>query len=97
MNKWLLVDDLPVSVTEGELRGIFERYGAVQSVDTLTDRETGQSRGHGFVEMAEAGAAADAIEILDSTQLKGRGLTVKVARQKQPRGLGAGISRRQRS
>jgi len=90
MGKKLYVGNLPFSVTEDELREIFERHGRVDSVNVITDRETGRPRGFGFVEMAEASAATDAIRALDGTQLGGRALKVNEAQDKRAGGGGGG-------
>jgi RNA recognition motif-containing protein len=75
LSKKLYVGNLPFSSTEPELRELFERHGSVESVNVITDRETGRPRGFAFVEMSEASAASDAIKALDGTQLGGRALT----------------------
>ena len=90
MGKKLYVGNLPFSATEDELREIFERHGKVDSVSVITDRETGRARGFGFVEMAEASAAADAIRALDGTQMGGRALKVNEAQDKRSGGGGGG-------
>jgi RNA recognition motif-containing protein len=90
MGKKLYVGNLPFSTTEDELREIFERHGRVDSVNVITDRETGRPRGFGFVEMAEASAATDAIRALDGTQLGGRALKVNEAQDKRSGGGGGG-------
>ena len=90
MSKKLYVGNLPFSSTEPELRELFERHGSVESVNVITDRETGRPRGFAFVEMAEASAASDAIKALDGTQLGGRALRVNEAQDKQRGGGGGG-------
>ena len=92
MGKKLYVGNLPFSATEDELREIFERHGQVESVSVITDRETGRARGFGFVEMAEASAATDAIRALDGTQMGGRALKVNEAQDKRSGGGGGGRS-----
>ncbi|KUJ96122.1 MAG: hypothetical protein PWR24_1515 [Desulfonauticus sp.] len=76
----LYVGNLPWGTTEQELMNLFSQYGEVSSVKIITDRETGRSRGFGFVEM-ESGAE-DALK-LDGTELEGRGLKVNHARPKK--------------
>jgi RNA recognition motif-containing protein len=93
MGKKLYVGNLPFSATEDELREIFERHGQVESVSVIMDRETGRARGFGFVEMAEASAAADAIRALDGTQMGGRALKVNEAQDKRSGGGGGGGGR----
>ena len=90
MGKKLYVGNLPFSATEDELREIFERHGKVDSVNVIMDRETGRARGFGFVEMAEASAATDAIRALDGTQMGGRALKVNEAQDKRSGGGGGG-------
>jgi RNA recognition motif-containing protein len=96
MSKKLYVGNLPFSATEEELSEIFGRHGRVESVSLITDRDTGRPRGFGFVEMAEASAAADAIRALDGTQLGGRALKVNEAQDKRSGG-GGGFRRNERN
>lgn len=90
--KNLYVGNLPHSTTETELRNVFEPHGAVEKVTLVTDRDTGRSRGFGFVEMADAAAADKAIAALNGTDLGGRPLTINEAKPKtdRPRGGGGG-------
>ena len=90
MSKKLYVGNLPFSTAEGDLREVFERYGSVESVAVITDRETGRSRGFGFVEMAEASAADEAIRGLDGSDMGGRPLRVNEAQDKRRGGGGGG-------
>src|SRR6202021_2522598 len=83
--KNLYVGNLPHSTTESELRNIFEPHGAVEKITLVTDRDTGQSRGFGFVKMANAGEADKAIAALNGTDLGGRTLTINEATQKTDR------------
>ena len=76
MSNKLYVGNIAFSSTEADLKDLFGRHGAVESVAVITDRETGRSRGFAFVEMEEAQAAQDAILALDGTELGGR--TIKV-------------------
>jgi cold-inducible RNA-binding protein len=82
----LFVGNLSFETTEADLRQAFEAYGAVQSAAVITDRDTGRSRGFGFVEMGDDEARA-AIEGLNETDLHGRALKVNEAR---PRGSDGG-------
>ena len=84
MSKSIYVGNLPWSATEEQIRNLFSQYGTVNSVNLITDRETGRARGFGFVEMAAADAAG-AIEALDGTSLEGRNLKVNEAQPKAPR------------
>lgn len=88
MGKKLYVGNLPFSITEDELRGVFERHGSVGSVSVITDRETGRPRGFAFVEMDEASHADDAIRALDGSDLGGRSVRVNEAQDR--RGGGGG-------
>lgn len=84
MSKSIYVGNLPWSATEDQIRNLFSQYGTVNSVNLITDRETGRARGFGFVEMAAADAAG-AIEALDGTSLEGRNLKVNEAQPRAPR------------
>ena len=75
--KNLYVGNLPHSTTEADLRSLFEAQGAVEKVSLVTDRETGRSRGFGFVEMSNASEADKAIAALNGTDMGGRTLTIK--------------------
>jgi RNA recognition motif-containing protein len=86
--KKIYVGNLPFTSTEDELRALFARHGAVDSVSVITDRETGRPRGFAFVEMEEASAADDAIRALDGSDLGGRNIKVNEA-QGRPGGAGA--------
>ncbi len=86
--KNLYVGNLPHSTTESELRNLFEAHGPVEKVTLVTDRDTGRSRGFGFVEMTNADEADKAIAALSGTDLGGRTLTINEAKPKaeRPRG-----------
>jgi RNA recognition motif-containing protein len=90
--KNLYVGNLPHSTTEAELRNLFEAHGAVEKITLVTDRDTGRSRGFGFVEMANASEADKVIATLNGTDLGGRTLTINEAKPKaeRPRGGGGG-------
>jgi RNA recognition motif-containing protein len=81
----IFVGNLAFSATENDLRQLFEPYGAVEKIQVVTDRETGRSRGFGFVEMPDSRAAKAAIEGLQGKQLAGRTLTVNEAKPREPR------------
>lgn len=85
MGRKLYVGNLPYSATEGSLAELFARFGTVESVTIVTDRDTGRSKGFGFVEMATDGEAADAIHRMNGSELDGRRLTVSEARPREPR------------
>ena len=89
----LFVGSLALTTTEAELRQVFTSYGEITSVHILTDRETGRSRGFGFVEMPDAAAAQAAMAGLNGRSLGGRLLTVHEARPREehrPRDEGDG-------
>ena len=76
----IYVGNLPFSATEQEVNDLFAEYGTVASVAIINDRDTGRSRGFGFVEMDDGAAARKAIEELDAKDFGGRRLTVNEAR-----------------
>src|SRR5215813_13376130 len=82
----IFVGNLTFTTTEEELRQLFEPYGLVERVQIVTDRDTGRSRGFGFVEMPDATEAQAAIDGLNGTSLGGRSLTVTEAHQREERG-----------
>jgi RNA recognition motif-containing protein len=83
MSKKLYVGNLPFSTTPDDLRQAFGQYGSVTSAEVVMDRETGRSRGFGFVEMSEG--AQDAIDRLNGAQMQGRTLTVNEAKPREDR------------
>ncbi len=80
----IYVGNLPFSATDADLRTLFAGYGDVISASVITDRETGRSRGFGFVDLADEGAAR-AIEELNGSDMDGRQLTVNQARPRSSR------------
>jgi RNA recognition motif-containing protein len=90
MAKRLYVGNLSYSVTSEDLQELFEQYGGVISAQVLNDRETGRSRGFGFVEMDNDAEADAAIENLDGSEHGGRRLTVNEAKPRTPGGGGRG-------
>jgi cold-inducible RNA-binding protein len=82
----IFVGNLTWSTTEDELTQLFAPYGSVDRVQIATDRDTGRSRGFGFVEMPDAREAQAAIDGLNGTSVGGRPLTVNEARQREERG-----------
>ena len=90
MGMRLYVGNLAYSVTNETLESLFAQYGAVKSAQVIMDRDTGRSKGFGFVEMADDNAARDAIKGLNETQQDGRPLTVNEARPREERGGGGG-------
>jgi RNA recognition motif-containing protein len=88
MRKKLYVGNLSFKTTSDELRDAFAEFGAVDSAQVVTDRETGRSRGFGFVEMNDG--ADSAVESLNGTDLHGRQITVNEARPREDRRPGGG-------
>ena len=84
------VGNLPFSTSDEDLAAMFRRFGEVTSAQVITDRDTGRSRGFGFVEMSDDDAARAAIEELNDSDVGGRRLTVNEARPRQPRREGGG-------
>ncbi|MBM3401200.1 MAG: RNA-binding protein [Bacteroidetes bacterium] len=80
----IFVGGLPFKVDESELREIFEKYGELTSVKLIIDKQSGRSKGFGFVEMPDDEAAQQAIEALDGSQLYGRTIGVRVSEDKKP-------------
>jgi RNA recognition motif-containing protein len=95
MGKNLFVGNLPFSLGEEELRGMFEQKGKVDSLTVMRDLETGRSRGFAFVEMSTEAEAARAIEELNAFPINGRPLAVNEAKPKPERrgGFGKGGKR----
>ena len=85
MTKKLYVGNLSYSTTEATLSELFEAVGEVTSVNLITDRNTGRSKGFAFVEMAEDSAAQEAITQLSGKELDGREINVAEARPQKPR------------
>lgn len=81
----MYVSNLSFHTGEDELRKLFEEFGAVSSAKVITDRETGRSRGFGFVEMGVDEEANAAIKALHNKDVEGRALSVTIAREKAPR------------
>ena len=94
--KKLYVGNLSYGATESSIRSLFESYGAVESVNLITDRDTGRSKGFGFVEMTNDAEAQRAIGALNGKEVDGRALTVNEARPKEERSGGGGGGRRNR-
>jgi len=82
----IYVGNLSYDTTENELNEAFAAYGAVSSARLATDRDTGRTRGFGFVEMANEAEARAAIGALNGSQLQGRALTVNEAKPREDRG-----------
>jgi RNA recognition motif-containing protein len=84
----LYVGNLAYSVTNEDLEGLFSQAGKVESAVVVSDKFSGQSRGFGFVEMADSNDAARAIEEFNETELKGRNIRVNEARPREGGGGG---------
>jgi RNA recognition motif-containing protein len=90
VGKKLYVGNLPYSITDSRLEELFSQYGTVRSAQVIMDRETGRSKGFGFVEMENDQEAQAAIEGLNQQTIDGRPLTVNEARPKTEGGGGGG-------
>lgn len=93
MGKKLYVGNLSYSVRDSDLEDLFSAHGSVQSAQVIMERDTGRSKGFGFVEMSNDQEAQDAISALNGRELEGRTLTVNEARPKEEgggRGKGGG-------
>ena len=97
MSKKIFVGNLSFQITETDLTNMFGEIGQVESVQIITDRDTGRSKGFAFVQMADDAAAEKAIAQLNGKEVGGRNLTVNEARPMQKRdsgGRGGGGDRR---
>ena len=94
--KTIYVGNLGFGASEESLRALFETHGTVSRVNIATDRDTGQPRGFGFVEMANDGEGEKAIAAVNGTDLDGRTLNVNEARPKADRSHGGGGFSRKR-
>src|SRR2546430_8466780 len=81
----IFVGNLAYSATDHDLRQLFEQYGVVDKTNVITDRDTGRSKGFGFIEMPDSAAAKAAIQGLQGKDLQGRTLTVNEAKPREPR------------
>jgi len=86
--KNIFVGNLNFAATESSVRSLFERYGNVERVSVVTDRDTGRSRGFAFVEMTDSSEADRAIAALNGSDLDGRALNINEARPKTQGGGG---------
>lgn len=93
----IFVGSLPYSLQEDDLRSLFEPFGEVSSAKLIIDRETGRSKGFGFVEMPDDQGAQAAIDALNKSEVSGRSIAVSQAEDKKPgndrRGGGGGFNR----
>ncbi len=90
MGKKLYVGNLPYTTADSDLQQLFSQHGTVASAQVITDRETGRSKGFGFVEMSSDSEAQAAISGLHGKDWNGRPLTVNEARPKENKGFGGG-------
>jgi RNA recognition motif-containing protein len=88
VGKKLYVGNLPYDTSDSALQEMFEEYGSVQSAQVIMDRETGRSKGFGFVEMGSDEEAKSAINGMNGKEIGGRALTVNEARPREDRGGG---------
>jgi cold-inducible RNA-binding protein len=86
----IYVGNLPFSMANAELENLFAQHGSVSRANVVTDRETGQPRGFGFVEMPDDAQGQAAIDAINGTQVGGRSITANVARPREDRGGGGG-------
>ena len=86
MAKKLYVGNLSYGTTDSDLQGMFEEFGTVQSAQVIMDRESGRSKGFGFVEMSSDQEAQAAIKALNGKDMDGRALTVNEAKPREDRG-----------
>ncbi len=92
----IYVGNLSFDTTDESLANAFKAHGSVRTAEVVRDRESGQTRGFGFVEMSDNAEGENAIRALDQTQLDGRAVSVSVARAREERGGGGGGGRRNR-
>ena len=90
MAKKLYVGNLPYGFSDTDLQNLFTPHGEVQSAQVIMDRDTGRSKGFGFVEMSDANQAQTAITALNGQEINGRALTVNEARPREDRAGGGG-------
>ena len=81
----MYVSNLSFHTADDELRALFSEFGVVTSAKVITDRETGRSRGFGFVEMSSEAEAKNAIQGLNNKEIEGRAMSVSVAKEKPAR------------
>lgn len=89
--KSIYVGNLPFAYSDNDLSGLFAEFGEIKSAKVVMDRETGRSKGFGFVEMDDDGAALQAIERLNGLQVNNRAIRVNEAQPREPRPHGGGF------
>jgi RNA recognition motif-containing protein len=85
MSQKIYVGNLSFSITNEDLKARFEQYGQVSSAQVITDRDSGRSKGFGFVEMSQNAEASAAINALNGSELQGRAMNVSEAKPQAPR------------
>ena len=90
MGKKLFIGSLAWATDSSSLQAAFERFGAIEEATVISDRETGRSRGFGFVTFTEEGPTQQAISEMNGTELDGRPIVVNEAKEQAPRGGGGG-------
>ncbi len=90
MGKKIYVGNLSFGVSSDQLTDVFSEFGTVDSANVITDRETGRSKGFGFVEMSTDEEAATAIQKLNGAELAGRAMNISEAKPQEPRRGGGG-------
>ncbi len=90
MGKKLFVGSLAWATDSSSLQAAFERFGAIEEATVISDRETGRSRGFGFVTFTDEGPTQQAISEMNGTELDGRPIVVNEAKEQAPRGGGGG-------
>jgi RNA recognition motif-containing protein len=90
LGRKLYVGNLAYQVNDADLEQLFSEFGTVQSAQVIQDRDTGRSKGFGFVEMSSEAEAQAAIQGLHDQEVSGRRLTVNEAKPREPRGGGGG-------
>jgi RNA recognition motif-containing protein len=86
----IYVGNLPYGASDEDIRGLFEEHGSVDSARVIIDRETGRSKGFGFVSMTDNGQAQNAIDAINGTDYMGRNLRVNEAQPREERRGGGG-------
>ena len=90
MGKKLFIGSLAWATDSSSLQAAFERFGAIEEATVISDRETGRSRGFGFVTFTDEGSTQQAISEMNGTELDGRPIVVNEAKEQAPRGGGGG-------
>ena len=90
MGKKLFIGSLAWATDSASLQAAFERFGAIEEATVISDRETGRSRGFGFVTFTDEGPTQQAISEMNGTDLDGRPIVVNEAKEQAPRGGGGG-------